>query len=178
VVVIWGGLDINNIRLNTGGSYNPGTNTWMATSTTNAPAARAGHTAVWADSEMIIWGGTGESSGLTIGGRYNPTKDSWVPTGGAPAARVSHTAVWTGSEMIVWGGRDENSPFPLPLNTGGTYIPTTDNWAAMSTANAPTPRLSHTAVWSGSEMIVWGGTDLQGTDFNSGGDTLLPRILG
>ena len=31
--------------------------TWTATSTTNAPAARAGHTAVWTGSEMIVWGG-------------------------------------------------------------------------------------------------------------------------
>ena len=32
-------------------------NTWTATSTTNAPAARFRHTAVWTGSEMIVWGG-------------------------------------------------------------------------------------------------------------------------
>ena len=32
-----------------------------------------------------------------------------------------------------------------------------DNWAATSTINAPTGRYIHTAVWNGSEMIVWGG---------------------
>ena len=31
-----------------------------------------------------------------------------------------------------------------------------DNWAATSTINAPTGRYEHTAVWTGSEMIVWG----------------------
>src|SRR5437870_3030856 len=31
--------------------------TWTATSTTNAPTARSGHTAVWTGSEMIVWGG-------------------------------------------------------------------------------------------------------------------------
>src|SRR6476660_899142 len=31
--------------------------TWTATSTTNAPSARAGHTAVWTGTEMIVWGG-------------------------------------------------------------------------------------------------------------------------
>ncbi len=35
--------------------------TWTATSTTNAPAARASHTAVWTGSEMIVWGGYGGS---------------------------------------------------------------------------------------------------------------------
>ena len=33
--------------------------TWTATSTTNAPSARAGQTAVWTGSEMIVWGGGG-----------------------------------------------------------------------------------------------------------------------
>src|SRR5947208_13421967 len=30
--------------------------TWTLISTTNAPSARAGHTAVWTGSEMIVWG--------------------------------------------------------------------------------------------------------------------------
>jgi len=32
-----------------------------------------------------------------------------------------------------------------------------DSWTATSLTNAPTGRLGHTAVWTGSEMIVWGG---------------------
>src|SRR5947208_509855 len=80
--------------------------TWTATSTTNAPAARAGHTAVWTGSEMIVWGGFNEPSLFNTGGRYNPGTNSWTPTSttNAPAGRVYHTAVWNGSEMIVWGG--------------------------------------------------------------------------
>src|SRR5438046_2115510 len=35
--------------------------TWTATSTTGAPAARERHTAVWTGSEMIVWGGAGSS---------------------------------------------------------------------------------------------------------------------
>ena len=34
-----------------------------------------------------------------------------------------------------------------------------DTWTATSTTNAPTGRDCHTAVWTGSEMIVWGGYD-------------------
>ena len=34
-----------------------------------------------------------------------------------------------------------------------------DTWAATSTNNAPSARSHHTAVWTGSEMIVWGGFD-------------------
>src|SRR5439155_8720252 len=37
--------------------------TWTATSTTNAPTARSGHTAVWTGSEMIVWGGATNTGG-------------------------------------------------------------------------------------------------------------------
>ena len=41
------------------------------------------------------------------------------------------------------------------LHTEGTC--TDDNWTATSTTNAPQARNSQAAVWTGSEMIVWGG---------------------
>src|ERR1043166_3794108 len=85
------------------------------------------------------------------------TDDTWtaISSTGAPANRYHHTVVWTGSEMIVWGGFGIMSPGPL--NTGGRYNPSTDRWTATTTANAPDARFDHTAVWTGSEMIVWGG---------------------
>jgi len=96
--------------------------TWTATSTTNAPSARAGHTAVWTGSEMIVWGG-GASGPVyfNTGERYNPSTDSWTATSttNAPDARASQMAVWTGSEMIVWGGYNGSNN----LNTGGRYNP-------------------------------------------------------
>ena len=30
-------------------------------------------------------------------------------------------------------------------------------WTALSTNGAPSPRCFHTAIWTGSEMIIWGG---------------------
>ena len=52
-----------------------------------------------------------------------------------------------------------------------------DTWTATSTANAPDGRVSHTAVWTGTEMIVWGGWN--GTNsFNTGEDTIPARIVG
>src|SRR5207244_2133997 len=94
-------------------------------------------------------------------------EDTWTPTNltGAPDGRVSHTAVWTGSEMIVWGGA--NCVLRCDVNTGGRYNPSTDSWTATSATNAPVGRHSHTAVWTGTEMIVWGGWAF--TFFNTGG---------
>ena len=103
-----GGSDNNGTNVfNTGGRYNPSTDSWTATSTANSPTARQFHTAVWTASEMIVWGGKdGGPSHFNTGGRYNPSTDAWTATSttNAPNARAEHTAVWTGSQMVVWGG--------------------------------------------------------------------------
>src|SRR4030095_10956996 len=164
-MIVWGGQDANFVFLNTGGRYNPLTNSWTATSTTNAPPTRTGHTAVWTGSEMIVYGGYY----LTTGGRYNPSTDSWTATSttNAPAGRVGHTGAWTGNEMIIWGGLGCDGS--CNLNTGGRYNPSTDSWKATSTTNAPSARRAHTAVWTDTEMIVWGGFDFDGNELNTGG---------
>jgi N-acetylneuraminic acid mutarotase len=98
----------NGSELNSGGRYNPNTNSWTATSSNNAPSVRSAHTAVWTSSEMIVWGGFDGANPLNTGGKYNPGNDTWTTTGtaNAPSSRYDHTGVWTGSEMIVWGGND------------------------------------------------------------------------
>ena len=108
-MIVWGGGIGGPTLFNTGGRYNPGTDSWTATSTINAPSVRVGHTAVWTGSEMIVWGGQGSITYLNDGGRYNPAANSWttVTTAGAPVGRINHTAVWTGSQMIVWGGNKD-----------------------------------------------------------------------
>jgi len=171
-MIVWGG-DGTSGYLNSGGRYNPSTDSWTATSATGAPERRINHTAVWSGGEMIVWGGDAPGSFFRTGGRYNPSTDSWTATSitDAPAGRDSHTAVWTSSEMIVWGGHVFVTPTPTPnqyLNTGGRYDPGTDSWTATSTTGAPSGRYLHTGVWTGSEMIVWGGGD-GNSAFNTGG---------
>jgi N-acetylneuraminic acid mutarotase len=163
-MIVWGG----NIADGTGGRYNPSTDSWTATSTTNAPTV-SNHTTVWTGSEMIVWGGFNYPNVVNTGGQYDPGTDSWTATttNNAPHARWFHTAVWTDREMIVWGGCFGN-PCSDFVDTGGRYDPGTDSWTATSTTNAPSARAYHTAVWIGSEMIVWGGQDGSGNNLNTG----------
>ena len=169
-MIVWGGVGCGrNCRLNTGGRYNPSTDSWAATSISNAPASRWEHTAVWTGTEMIIWGGTDQAQYLNTLGIYNPVTDSWMAPNPpfAPTGRVAHTAIWTGTEMIVWGGV-ENGTF-ADTNTGAIYDPGTDSWTPTSLASgAPTARDSHSAVWTGREMIIWGGGSFPGGDLNTG----------
>ena len=171
-MIVWGGNDNDGPPpqyFNTGGTYNPSTNSWMATTIANVPSARASHSAVWSGSEMIIWGGTDQNFVLlNTGGRYDPGTNSWIATNttNTPEARNRHTAVWTSNEMILWGGFDGSGA----LNTGGRYDPGANSWTATTTNNAPPPRFYHTAIWTGSEMVVWGGSDFPNpTYFNTGG---------
>jgi len=74
-MVVWGGSDGPFVE--TGGVYDPATDTWMPTTTTNAPSSRYLHTAVWTGTQMIVWGGY-SGSYLNTGGRYvvAPSKDN------------------------------------------------------------------------------------------------------
>ena len=169
-MIVWGGARLDQsgyVALNTGGRYDPATDSWTSTSLgAGAPSPREGPSAIWTGATMIVWGGYTGSSHTNTGGRYDPLTDAWSATSngvGVPGARSNHTAVWTGTEMIVWGGNTETSVF----NTGGRYSPLTDTWASTSTLTAPSERRGHSAVWTGSKMIVWGGFGLSDA-FNSG----------
>ena len=159
-MIVWGGFSLAPPaqEVDTGGRFDPSATTWVPTSTTGAPTARQGHSAVWTGSLMIVWGGSDVNGDVVAsGGVYDPATDSWVETSttGAPEARGWHTAVWTGTEMIVWGGAADS--MSLPLATGGRYNPADDEWSDVSTVDAPIGRVGHSAVWTGDEMIVWGG---------------------
>ncbi len=154
---------------------------WEVISANGAPEGREDHTAVWTGSEMIVWGGVSEnrSSYLSIydtGGKYVPIADAWVPTPikRVPEARYRHTVIWRESElserseMIVWGGETEinNDGRIRFLNTGGRYRPDPNSpfssrWFSVSTVGVPKPRFGYSTIWTGSEMIVWGGSDCQ-----------------
>lgn len=131
--------------------------------------ARAGHDGIWTGKEVIIWGGSFGTNGLTSGARFDLKTNTWRPMTLLNAARPylgNNSAVWAGepvNRMIIFGG----SFPPLGLD-GGIYNPEADVWTKLeidgdrakgipAPPNVPTFRLNHSAVWTGKEMIVWGG---------------------
>jgi len=171
-MVVWGGLTRGlSAVFNTGGRYDPVSDSWTSTSTSGAPTARAVHTAVWTGTEMVVWGGVDITNApFNTGGRYDPVMDTWTatPTAGGPSARYGHTAVWDGADgvMLVWGGLDSGNN---ALNDGGRLNVGFASWGLITTLNAPSARSSHTAIWTGTQMIVWGGVDSIGNVVNTGG---------
>ncbi|MBL9134517.1 MAG: hypothetical protein JNK85_01550 [Verrucomicrobiales bacterium] len=171
-ILVWGGSSSSVPQSSTyslGGGYrlNPKTGHTRPLSTVNAPTPRAGACAVWTGTQLIVWGGyeaTVESQNRQragTGSRYDPVLDQWssINTDGAPSIRGQASAVWTGTEMIVWGGNSLNGGTGI-FNTGGRYSPANNQWRPMSTtlgALPLSPRIGHCAVWTGREMLVWGG---------------------
>ena len=173
-LIAWGGTNscgYSSCHLNSGGIFNPSTNTWTPMSTVDAPMGRYAHTAVWTGSKMIVWGGTiGGTSTTNSGGVYDPKTDTWSPISNvdAPTARTGHTAVWTGKEMIVWGGLEEYGG--QYVNTGGIYNLRTNTWRTLTLSNAPSPRHVHSALWTGNRMLIWGGwSSVDMINLSSGG---------
>ena len=66
--------------------------------------------------------------------------------------------------MLIWGGQQVG-----PMATGGRYDPLLDSWFPSTSIGAPQARYGHTAVWTGSQMIVWGGWDASINPLRTGG---------
>jgi N-acetylneuraminic acid mutarotase len=121
-------------------------------------SGRHAHTAVWTGSDMVVWGGQSSlSSYAADGAKYNLATDTWTTLTAAPiVGRYAHVAVAAGTnKMIVWGGYNgsyRNDGAVLDVTTGA------GTWTVMS----PPPatfygRYYASAVWTGTEMLVYGG---------------------
>ena len=177
-MLVWGGL--NNVGyLNDGGRYDPVAQRWTAMTTTGAPEGRANHVSAWTGTELVVWGGQSPAGALSDGGIYNPTTDTWTALSlpNAPSGRFAAEAVWAGDRLLVWGGEAA-----LPLDDGAQLVyenGVATRWDAISATGAPSARSGHSIVWTGTEMIVWGGdsndTKLgDGSRYNPTTDTWTP----
>ena len=179
--------------------YQTGTGEWQRTSellTTAAttPDTRSSPSIVWDGSDLIVFGGyEAQSRPQNDGGRYRPASDIWETLYASwwDSARMSyphllglggHSAIWTGEQMLIWGGEYAASPLPAPINRGWTYSPASDTWQIMgpaptvddsynliADAAAPQGRSGHSAVWTGTQMLIWGGIDATGQPLSDGG---------
>lgn len=161
--ILWAGRGVR---------YSPAANAWRPVA--DLPGApQLGWSTVWTGTEMIVWGGSDGGSLLDHGARYNPVTGAWTRISdlNAPSARTFHTAVWTGREMIVWGGYElkwRGSYFSTDYRTDlGRYDPATDTWRTTVHPDGPQVIFA-SAVWTGREMVVWGGQSDQTAHVGTG----------
>lgn len=127
-------------------------------------AGRAGHVAVSTGTEMLVWGGQNGSDdpgGLTDGAVFDYAPGEWRAMSDSPLeVSAGRTAVWTGDEMLIWGGESGDGSHGRPDN-GAAYDPISDSWRELP--SSPGWSLAgHSAIWTGTEMIVWGGVGMEG----------------
>lgn len=189
-MIVFGGqqelaTDLNDVwRLN--GATGAGGLTWVSVKPSGvAPAARVGHTAVYASASnrMIIFGG-GEGNTSPCqndvwalenanGNGGTPIWAQLNPAGSLPAARVFGTSVYDSSSdsMILFGGED-----CFATNFGDVWVLShasgvngTPTWTQLAPSGAtPAARAFHTAVYApaSNTMTIFAGESVNGTFFN------------
>jgi N-acetylneuraminic acid mutarotase len=132
--------------------------------TFGAPVDRTRAAFAWTGSRFVIWGGAGEPDAAprirNDGALYDPQTDTWAAMSnvGAPTARWLAASVWTGSELLIWSGAlDFFAPGPSPADDGAAYDPIHDSWRPIASAPGSPTTDTSSAVWTGTEMIVWNG---------------------
>jgi len=162
-----------------------GTPNWVPLSTSGGPpTARYRHSAVYdaANNTMTIFGGAGAGYLNDVwvlshanGSGGTPTWTPLTPTGGPPTGRSSTSAIYDSSTntMTIFAGFNGSSGTTVfddvwvlshANGMGGT-----PEWTELSPAGTPpAARTEHTAVFdtAENEMLVFGGDDVQGTEFN------------
>jgi hypothetical protein len=67
---------------------------------------------------------------------------------------------WTGGRLMFWGGGTTDNQGDAPPTTvtssGAAYDVAADRWEGLPVAPLA-PRARAAAVWTGRELIVWGG---------------------
>jgi hypothetical protein len=76
--------------------------------------------------------------------------------GGPLSPRHDETYVWTGSALIIWGGVTTGGGLQIALSDGAAYNPSTRTWRLLPSSPL-SGRANASAVWTGTEVIIWGG---------------------
>jgi hypothetical protein len=182
-MLVWGGdTGIPAGAPETGGLYDPVSNSWTPTSTTNSPTKRTGTMLVWTGKSAIAW-----ASGTTPGGIYDPQTNTWTVMSMALQPQTGGLSVWTGSKMFVWSAGEGGLYDPVAntwssatslgavlspqslvwtgdrafawntTGVGGYYDPVANAWSPAPDVGAPSPRQLYAASWLGTSVAIWGG---------------------
>ncbi len=157
-MIIWGGTN-GTQYFNSGGIYDPATDSWTATSQgTGCPSARIGHTMTPASNWVYIWGGWNGATNYNTGSRYFPATNTWIAMAvdtATPIPRHGHAALG-GGYLFIWGGRTGTSL----TATGAHYNADLDAWGTSTpTEETPTARENFVTITNENQYYVWGGQD-------------------
>ena len=175
-IAVWTGTEM----LVTGGAdftgtaaYDPATDTWRTLADPPAVIERQAD-AAWTGTHLVVWPrDRSNAPGLL----YDPEANTWTTLPELPDELHADSAsmIWTGDEIVVWGSTSVNN---VGSTVGARIRRGDDAWRPIADAPLPTydPRNdtfgASSAVWTGSEMLIWAGAI--GTDHPD--DTRSPTL--
>ena len=143
------------------------TNIWknISPSTGTKPNGRAGHTSIYYNNKMVVFGGSTDSSYKNDVWEFDLTDNSWnkindgsgddanPPT--APNKRHGHASIYYNNKMVVFGGYTGSN-----VNDVWEFDLTTNVWKYISpsTGTKPNGRRYHTSIYYNNKMVVFGGS--------------------
>ena len=119
------------------------------------PEVRDGAAYVWTGDELLAWGGVAPGSSdyapTSDGYAFDPATTSWTSIPPSPLPGKYAQAAWTGGEAIFFGVGTDQARWQ-----GEAFDPGTETWRVISQTPLA-PRGGDMIVWTGQELIVWGG---------------------
>ena len=160
-------LDLGSANLS---AYNPVTKTWRRLPPT--PLTPREHAAgAWTGTEMIVAGGFASGDGdaehavaVSDGAAWDRRTNTWHSIAPMPTTLpvTDPTVVWTGREMLVWSSVP-GTPGAPGREVVLAYNPVTNRWRSLALSGLA-PRVQAVTVWTGRELVVWGGVS---SDFST-----------
>ena len=156
-VLIWGGMGQVGFGTGTlydGGVYDLNSSSWSAIQTAGAPDANYSIQGASLVGKRMVILTIENTSGLVTPFVYDLTTDTWTMGTQASSVRVDFSLAWTGNGLIIWGGRSNSTTY---FNDGLEYDLSTDSWTTFNLAGAPTARSRAASVWTGDQLLIFGG---------------------
>lgn len=99
--------------------------------------------------------------------KFNPANNDvlYFPINLNHSGRRGYTLIIAANKILVWGGWDENSN--TYFNDGLLFDILAGTWSAVSGSPLLSPRRSASGVWTGTEVIIFGGENT-GTFYTDG----------
>jgi hypothetical protein len=168
---VWTGVSLVIISFSddgaSGGQYDPAANRWSRVPENPGLGLQAYPFATMTSQGILMTRDTIQnSSGIQAepaAWTYNPTTFAWRTLAAPPSQLPYGPPVYTGDSVIYYGCGGDRS---------WAYSPEHDRWFAFAPSH-DRMRESWTSVWTGREMLIWGGSNPAG-DFSSDGWRLLP----
>ena len=133
---------------------------WMGPSPPLPPEVRDGSSYLATNDQILVFGGCGERPRYDCrptrdGFAYSPANDRWARMPTAPFAPMG-SSVWTGDEAIFLNTGTAYKEAGTPRSVRAVaFDPGSNSWRRLP--SAPLRVKDSDAIWTGSEVIVWGG---------------------